>query len=499
MYHPDKNPGHEEQFQEASSAFEILSDPNKREVYDKLGMDGLKMFENVGDKRVLALIGNAIVAGCIGILLVTVLLVQTILICVKFSGKLHARWALVFIPLFITLAIALLLILALEFNMPGEKKKQSSAKNATHSDDEEEEYESRPFLTVLGSIVTSVALWTTVAVGVFFALLAAHLDSPSRVSIEAVVAVVFVWEAINLIDSFIGTCFLSKVHMFVPPDFDEEAGEGFGETNPNNGNANGNNSHGGGDEQHTGGGSSGGHHSSPFKAGPSRATPPTSPNGNGGNGGESKSYQRQGTSEEIRNNPDDNQNAPKPDTEAPGEDGDEGSNGPKQVDIDLTFGSKVASLLVVLMWLGLRVAFEICIMLKLNGSLDKPWAVVFIPAWIYLILLGLSHCLRWSKGGGKAAAAIFCFMCCWVVAACITLALIVNLEDKDGDLNRLEVISPLLTLACLFFFLPCCLLCMSAFFVLCCGGKQPGQGPQESTAFAFGMPTKLLGYTSPAN
>jgi len=41
-YHPDKNPGSEEKFKELSYAFEVLSDEQKKRIYDQGGMEALK-------------------------------------------------------------------------------------------------------------------------------------------------------------------------------------------------------------------------------------------------------------------------------------------------------------------------------------------------------------------------------------------------------------------------------------------------------------------------
>lgn len=41
-YHPDKNPEAGDRFKEISFAYEVLSNPEKKEIYDRHGLQGLK-------------------------------------------------------------------------------------------------------------------------------------------------------------------------------------------------------------------------------------------------------------------------------------------------------------------------------------------------------------------------------------------------------------------------------------------------------------------------
>src|ERR1041385_517348 len=53
-YHPDVNPGNkqsEERFKEISQAHDILSDPEKRKLYDQFGMEGLQAGFDAGRAR----------------------------------------------------------------------------------------------------------------------------------------------------------------------------------------------------------------------------------------------------------------------------------------------------------------------------------------------------------------------------------------------------------------------------------------------------------------
>uniref|UniRef100_K3X1J6 J domain-containing protein n=1 Tax=Globisporangium ultimum (strain ATCC 200006 / CBS 805.95 / DAOM BR144) TaxID=431595 RepID=K3X1J6_GLOUD len=141
--HPDKRGNTKEaqdEFTRMKQAYDVLSDPQKKEVYDQAGEDGIKLMENYGNmsaEEMSAVLFRSLGAfGAKGKLLlisaVTLLfsffLIIPIFWCLRVDDKVSWDWAIVFLPMWILDAIYFCCLgcasMFSDSNMDPEDKKQ---------------------------------------------------------------------------------------------------------------------------------------------------------------------------------------------------------------------------------------------------------------------------------------------------------------------------------------------------------------------------------------
>ncbi|OQR85132.1 hypothetical protein THRCLA_10775 [Thraustotheca clavata] len=114
--HPDKRgntPEAQEEFTAMKAAYDVLSDPKQREVYDSMGEDGLKVMNDFGELSVEALVAAALGAfsalgPCAKFMIFLAILVAfglafmiPIFWCIRADKDVDWSWAVTFIPLWI--------------------------------------------------------------------------------------------------------------------------------------------------------------------------------------------------------------------------------------------------------------------------------------------------------------------------------------------------------------------------------------------------------------
>lgn len=165
QHHPDKG-GSTERFKEVSTAYNVLSDPHKRSIYDSYGEEGLSfldsgMFGEEGGEFLPVLLDPRFM-GCV-LLMVVILLglivLQPVFLVLKIDGVVHWQWSVVLVPLWIMLAPPSLYSIC-----------SPLAHSASSSS------------SALGRFRAFVFSLQTFLVVVFFAFLCAHLDGDARLS-----------------------------------------------------------------------------------------------------------------------------------------------------------------------------------------------------------------------------------------------------------------------------------------------------------------------------
>ena len=119
--HPDRlarkgiqvTPEHNQQFQKLKEAYDVLSDPRKRRLYDQLGASGMKLIDSPQDVNPQELIrnfqsnrGDRIKIGILVTLIFCAILIFPILFCLKCDGRLdNAPWLAIWTPMWLVNAI----------------------------------------------------------------------------------------------------------------------------------------------------------------------------------------------------------------------------------------------------------------------------------------------------------------------------------------------------------------------------------------------------------
>jgi hypothetical protein len=184
-YHPDKAGNQAdaaEQFDLVQKAYETLSDPKLRQVYDKYGEKGLRMLQSMGEYAPfvdpeLLLQMNRIFMGCTFVL--GLLITFPSLLSARIDEKINWSYILVFIPLFIVDAIVLILAI--------------TAKMEKHGDDDVLPRSDRTKAIVMKALLV-------VYIGLFCAfqfLICAKLDNIASLSWWVVAIPWFILELIN--------------------------------------------------------------------------------------------------------------------------------------------------------------------------------------------------------------------------------------------------------------------------------------------------------------
>lgn len=139
-YHPDKVnvaevPDHETRFRDIAAAYEVLSDPKKRQVYDKYGMMGVQMAGTEIGARLVEIESLLCTLFIVLSFVLTLIIIFFALLSVRVDGKVNWNYAIVFIPLWIMDALLFLGTLTRLIKPPADDDDEDDHNHDDHEDD----------------------------------------------------------------------------------------------------------------------------------------------------------------------------------------------------------------------------------------------------------------------------------------------------------------------------------------------------------------------------
>ncbi|KAF8939524.1 hypothetical protein EDD21DRAFT_360649 [Dissophora ornata] len=224
-YHPDKVnvaevPDHEVKFREIAAAYEVLSDPKKRQVYDKYGMMGVQM----AGTEIGAQLVEIESLLCSVFLALSVLLILAIIffsfLSIRVDGKVNWSYFVVFIPLWILDFIVVGIIISQALRPVDDDDEDD------HHDQEEEDGDTTPMAQeerkaqklkakrrqrISGSAFALVIVLLATA---FQVLIAKKANDPSSISGPSVFAPYFAIEGIFFLIAIIQLVFMALAGAF---------------------------------------------------------------------------------------------------------------------------------------------------------------------------------------------------------------------------------------------------------------------------------------------
>ncbi|CAO3571580.1 unnamed protein product [Mortierella alpina] len=222
-YHPDKVnaaevPDHETRFRDIAAAYEVLSDPKKRQVYDKYGMMGVQMAGTEIGARLVEI--ESLLCAIFWIVSVLIILAIIFLsfLTVRVDGRVNWSYTIVFIPLWILDAVLILAIL-FQLTRPidsdddhqDDEQDHENGESTTATDREYRKNQKLKERKRQRTVGTLFALVNTLLFAAFHVLIVLRANDPTSISGPQVFAPYFVLEGIYVLLALIQLAMALKV------------------------------------------------------------------------------------------------------------------------------------------------------------------------------------------------------------------------------------------------------------------------------------------------